>query len=80
MNKTASSIEIQLNIGTFLIDYQSVVAHIANDGTITLGKDWDYSSSTKGKVAKFLAIPTKQINQQIKDNSILIDPNLGRDV
>ena len=79
-NRTTNSIELQLNNGTYLIDYISIVAYIDNNGTITLGEDWDYSTSTKSKVAKFLNTTTKELNQQIKDNTILIDPNLGDNV
>ena len=79
-NRTTNSIELQLNSGTYLIDYTSIVAYIDNNGTITLGQDWDYSTTTKGKVARFLNTTTKELNLRIKDNIILIDPNLGDDV
>ncbi len=79
-NRTTNSIELQLNNGTYLIDYTSIVAHIDNNGTITLGQDWDYSTVTKGKVSKFLNLTTKELNQHIKDNLILVDPKLGDDV
>ena len=70
-----------------LQSYDSTVVSINNNGTITLGRDWDYSTTTSKHVYLFLeeyadinfyGISNKRayINKLIKDGTNIYDENM----
>lgn len=70
-----------------LQSYNSTVVSINNNGTITLGFDWDYSTTTSKHVYMFLeeygninfyGIRNKRayVNKLIQDGAIIYDENM----
>lgn len=68
----ANQFIIRTNKGTFFQSYNSVVAKIDNKGVVTLGRDWDYSNTTRKYLYEFLRnngypfIDRKDILQKLK--------------
>ena len=51
--------------GTYFQSYASIIVHKANDGTITLGKDWDYSRTTGKYRSIFLRENTAETRKKL---------------
>ena len=62
--------------GQMFKSYESNIAFVANDGKITLGKDWKYSKTTTKYLNIFLNMTSKEILKAIQDNEIIIDESL----
>jgi hypothetical protein len=45
-NPVPNQFIIHADDGCYFQSYQSIIAHKAHDGTVTLGADWDYSRTT----------------------------------
>jgi len=67
---------INTNNGVYFQSYESVVAHISRNGTITLGNNWNYSQTTKKYLSRFLEMPYKDIVKDLEAKKINFDQNL----
>ena len=64
--------------------YNSIIAKLhKTSGILTLGKDWEYSKTTRkylyqflNEYTRFTNVSKKEIEQLIKDKTIMIDNNL----
>lgn len=55
-----------------LQSYSSKVARIQPDERIVLGRDWNYSNTTRKYVYLFLGMDRRQIEKGIKEGDIVI--------
>lgn len=62
--------------GQMFQSYDSNIAFVANDGKITLGKDWKYSKTTTKFLNIFLNMTSKEILKAIQNDEIIIDESL----
>lgn len=70
-NAVPNQFRIISNEGVFFQSYNSIIAHIAKDGSITLDeKYWDYSNTTRKYRNIFLRMDSKQIKDGIKSGKI----------
>jgi len=52
---------IEIGGHKFLKSYNSLVACVHADGTVEIGKDWNYSNTTRKFVTQFLGMSSKEI-------------------
>lgn len=68
---------IRTELGALFQSHESIVAFKPSSGdTVTVGRHWNYSSTTSRNLGKWLGISAKEIKQSIKDGSIIYDEEL----
>ena len=68
---------INTEYGQYFQSYDSILAFKPNDGsTITVGGHWNYGATTKKHLCKWLNTTTKEIQQGIKEGSIIYDEEM----
>lgn len=84
MNKTkaeilgANHIKIRTDKGIYLQSYNSIIVFIAKNGKVTLGKDWDYSTTTGRYRNQFLNETKKETQFKIDNKTYIVDNNLQK--
>lgn len=65
-NKNQFIIENEKNM--YLQSYNSIIAKISGNGTLWLGKDWNYSKTTLKYLYKFIEENKNKLNDCLHDN------------
>lgn len=77
IHKAPNQSVIVTKYGSIFQSYDSKVAFRPSNGdTITLGRNWDYSNTTKKHLGQWLGMNTAEIRKQIKEGSIIYDDDL----
>ena len=75
-NKIANQFIIQADDGIYFQSYSSIIAHKALDGTVTLGKNWDYSVTTGKYRNQFLCENKAETYAKLTAGIYKFDKNL----
>ena len=68
---------IRTELGALFQSHESIVAFKPSSGdTVTIGRHWNYSSTTVRNLGKWLGMSGKEIKQAIKDGSLVYDEEL----
>ena len=63
--------------GQYFQSYESIICFRPNNGnTITIGGHWNYGTTTKKHLCTWLNTTVKEIQQGIKDGSIIYDKEM----
>jgi hypothetical protein len=75
-NKIANQFLIQADDGLYFQSYNSMIAHKALDGTVTLGEDWNYSVTTGKYRNIFLNEKLAETQKKLDSGIYKFNPNL----
>ena len=68
---------INTEYGQYFQSYDSILAFKPNDGsTITVGGHWNYGTTTKKHLCNWLNTTNKEIENGIKEGSIIYDKEM----
>lgn len=82
-NRTANQFIIRNDEGLFFKSYESMICKVGKNGRVILGRDWDYSNTTRKYLYTFLRDYTrfqvrsrKELLKLLSDKAIEVDENL----